>query len=81
MSALRGIASASCSDGCMRDNRRLASYRDFMSQADNAWVVKLYYSFQDSKYLYLVTPTVPFRCAFLHLDALFLSGYGVHARG
>lgn len=28
--------------------------RDILAEADNEWVVKLYYSFQDEKHLYFV---------------------------
>lgn len=33
--------------------------RDLLAEADNAWVVKLFYSFQDSSSLYLVMDYVP----------------------
>lgn len=33
--------------------------RDIMAEADNEWIVKLYFSFQDIKHLYLVMEYVP----------------------
>lgn len=33
--------------------------RDILAEADNEWVVKLYYSFQDDKFLYLVMDYIP----------------------
>ncbi|CAG2172904.1 unnamed protein product, partial [Oppiella nova] len=33
--------------------------RDILSEADNDWVVKLYYSFQDEDYLYFVMDYIP----------------------
>ncbi|KAI2796404.1 Serine/threonine-protein kinase lats1 [Blomia tropicalis] len=33
--------------------------RDILAEADNEWVVKLYYSFQDEKYLYFVMDYIP----------------------
>ena len=33
--------------------------RDILAEADNEWVVKLYYSFQDEKNLYLVMDYIP----------------------
>lgn len=33
--------------------------RDILAEADNEWVVKLYYSFQDHQYLYFVMDYVP----------------------
>lgn len=33
--------------------------RDILAEADNEWVVKLYYSFQDEKFLYLVMDYIP----------------------
>ena len=33
--------------------------RDILAEADNEWVVKLYYSFQDSKFLYFVMDYIP----------------------
>lgn len=33
--------------------------RDMLAEADNAWVVKLYYSFQDKKFLYFVMDYIP----------------------
>ena len=33
--------------------------RDLLSELDNDWIVKLFYSFQDSEYLYLVMEYLP----------------------
>ena len=33
--------------------------RDYLAEADNEWVVKLYYSFQDEKFLYFVMDYIP----------------------
>lgn len=33
--------------------------RDILAEADNEWVVKLYYSFQDDKFLYFVMDYIP----------------------
>ena len=33
--------------------------RDILAEADNEWVVKLYYSFQDSDILYFVMDYIP----------------------
>lgn len=33
--------------------------RDILAEADNEWVVKLYYSFQDEKFLYFVMDYIP----------------------
>lgn len=33
--------------------------RDILAEADNEWVVKLYYSFQDNKFLYFVMDYIP----------------------
>lgn len=33
--------------------------RDIMAEADNEWIVKLYFSFQDNEYLYLVMEYIP----------------------
>ena len=33
--------------------------RDILAEADNEWVVKLYYSFQDKKFLYFVMDYIP----------------------
>lgn len=33
--------------------------RDILAQSNNPWVVQLYYSFQDSKYLYLIMEFLP----------------------
>lgn len=33
--------------------------RDILAEADNEWIVKLYYSFQDEKNLYFVMEYIP----------------------
>lgn len=33
--------------------------RDILAEAENPWVVKMYYSFQDGHYLYLVMEFLP----------------------
>lgn len=33
--------------------------RDILAEADNEWIVKLYYSFQDEKYLYFILEYIP----------------------
>lgn len=33
--------------------------RDILAEAENQWVVKMYYSFQDSQLLYLVMEFLP----------------------
>ena len=33
--------------------------RDILAEADNQWIVKLYYSFQDEKYLYFILEYIP----------------------
>ena len=33
--------------------------RDILAEAENQWVVKMYYSFQDTHYLYLVMEFLP----------------------
>lgn len=39
--------------------------RDILAIADNPWVVRMYYSFQDSQNLYLVMEYLPGACACL----------------
>lgn len=39
--------------------------RDILAEADNEWMVKLYYSFQDDKHLYFVMEYIPGWCFFV----------------
>lgn len=41
--------------------------RDILAEADNEWVVKLYYSFQDKDNLYFVMDYIPGMFIFLHI--------------
>lgn len=40
--------------------------RDILVEADGAWVVKMFYSFQDKRNLYLIMEFLPGACARLH---------------
>ncbi len=44
--------------------------RDILAESDNPWIVKMYYSFQDSQCLFLVMEFLPGGEFFLHLTFL-----------